>query len=168
MRIISLLMMAISSEAMANIGYQSTWGCTTFGFCADRMTTGMAESLIGIVIICLVMGCFYSVVRRRSDARPNSRKIMLNQKITLIEPQLLALERFFGGYRDRVVTLAQDLDDSKYVSFSCPPYEYVNKKCAHLSLTEVEVLIKDFNAVGQSEIQIPINSLSSDLVVIAT
>lgn len=91
---------------------------------------------------------------------------MLNQKIILNEPQLLALERFFGGYRDRVVTLAQDLDDSKYSSFSCPPYEYTNKKCAHLTLTEVETLIKDFNALGQSEIQISINSLPSDQAVL--
>lgn len=80
-------------------------------------------------------------------------------QITLNQPQLLAFEKFFGGYRDRVVTVSQDLDDSKYASFSCPPYDWPNAKCAHLSLSEVEAIIEDFQSEGKSEIKIPINAI---------
>lgn len=77
------------------------------------------------------------------------------QKISLNCKQLTALESFFGGCRDRRVSVHQEIG-SAYCSFARPPAPHgPDELCAVVTLTDIEALCVEADAAPGAGIFLP-------------
>lgn len=76
------------------------------------------------------------------------RPLLLNRK------QLGALERFFGGYRDRQVSVYQEVGSDRATFFAGSYCFRVNHIGVELSLADVEALIVEIDASGATVAQL--------------